>query len=125
MISEIAQVRPTKIEIKGEQVYYKTQKAMHFENGKWTELKREENAWIYELPLFHGYYLERHYKKLMQVIHNPKQLGEYCFDNQIKAKLFTVIESDKLSFPSISLSNDFIQFLSCLRATLEPDIYII
>lgn len=98
---------------------------MRCEKGKWTEVKRKENAWIYELPVSHGYYLERNYKKLMQVIHNPKQLGEYCSKNHIKAKLFVVIESDKISFPSISMSNDFIQFLSYLRASVEPDTYLL
>ena len=104
-ISELSEVQPSHIEVKGE---------------------HQHNTFRYHLPASHGIYVERLFSKLRRTIKNSKQLGEYCKAHHIKVIVRVVIQgiTDTYSVPSIHFDGKFISFLADLNnAEVDFDIY--
>ncbi len=124
MISKITQASPTRLESKGERVYYNGELAKELVNGEWVDLLRKQNAWIYDLPVFNQYEVDDCIKHLISIIKNPSNLGNYCENNAIKTKLYIVIRGvNKDTFPSMFLSEETVGFLANINACIDPDIY--
>ena len=110
-ISELAEIEPTHIEVKGEQQRVRISK---------------HNSFEYHLPASHGIIVQRQYNKLMRAIKNSKQLGEYCKAHGIKVYVQVVIDgiTDTYSFPVLHMDKKFISFLADLNnAEVDFDIY--
>ena len=127
-ISELSEVEPSHIEVKGEQRIGHKGKVVKTQNkdGEWVPLINQHNAFEYHLPASHGIYVERLFSKLRRTIKNSKQLGEYCKAHHIKVIVRVVIQgiTDTYSVPSIHFDGKFISFLADLNnAEVDFDIY--
>ena len=127
-IAELAGVEPTYVEIKGEQRISHTGKVVKVqsESGEWIPRLNQYNVFEYDLPVSHGWDVQRQFNKLMRAIKDPKQLGEYCKAHGIKVDVQVVIEgvTDTYSFPALHLDKRFIAFLADLNnAEVDFDVY--
>lgn len=125
-LSALAGIQPTRIEEKGTPVLHDGSPLYEIgKSGERSTLLRKENALIYELPSFRGYRVDNLLKKLMNTIHNPVELGDYCKSNGINVKLQIVVEgiTDTYSIPVLTFSKDCVSFLAKLNACVDFDLY--
>lgn len=114
-IMSIVKNPPSNIEIKGDYVSILNHKV----KLKWNRVK-------YCLPVTHGFRLDRVFKKLIRLVNNPKQLGEYCIEHNIGVFLYIVIEgfNRKTPFPYTVFNDDFITFIRETGAEVDFDVYV-
>ncbi|EAY30840.1 DUF4279 domain-containing protein [Microscilla marina] len=114
-LTSLITIKPTKTYLKGEVVkgYNKT-------------IKRKEMSWSYSIPPLDTLYFEEYANKLLDKFESKAaSLKGFLLKNNLKMKLFVVLEISGDQTPALYLNNRFLNFINDLEGEIDVDIYAI